>query len=85
MIEGSPTPAGKVCAGSELAYLRNAVHVTRLSRKIRSMAAKGGIKGSSLLSSTPINRSEMGDELLLVLLVLLLDLVGEGSGASGTG
>jgi hypothetical protein len=33
----------------------------------------------------PINRSEIGDELLLVLLVLLLDLIGKGSSVSGTG
>ena len=49
------------------------------------MAAEGGIKGSSSLSSTPINRSEMGDELLVALLVLLLHLVGKGGDASGTG
>lgn len=79
-MEGSPTPAGKVCAGSELARLRNAVHVARPSRKTRSMAAEGGIKGSTSPLSTPVNRSEMGDELLLallaLLLVLVLDLVG---------
>jgi hypothetical protein len=49
------------------------------------MAAEAGIKGSSSPSPTPTNRSEIGDELLLALLVLLLDLVGEGGDASGTG
>lgn len=37
------------------------------------------------LLSTPINRSKTGNELLLALLVLLLDLVGKGGDASGTG
>lgn len=50
---------------------------------------RGGIKGSTSPLSTPVNRSEMGDELLLALLVLLLllvlDLVGEGGDASGGG
>lgn len=51
------------------------------------MAAEVGIKGLSSPSSTPINRSETGDELLLALLALLallLDLVGEGGDASGS-
>lgn len=49
------------------------------------MAAEAFIKGSSLPSSTQINRSEIGDELLVARLVLLLDLVCEGGDASGTG
>jgi hypothetical protein len=85
MMEGSATPGGKALVGSEQARLRNAVHVARPSRKTRSMADDGGIKGSSSPSSTPINRFELGDELLLLLLLLLLDLVGEGGDASATG
>ena len=40
------------------------------------MAAEGGTRGSSSPSFTPINRSEVGDELLLA---VLLDLEGRGA------
>ena len=85
MIEGLPILAGKAYMGSELVCLRNTVYVVRLSRNIRSIATEGSIKGLLSLLSMPINRSEIGDELLLVLLVLLLDLIGKGSSVSGTG
>jgi hypothetical protein len=50
------------------------------------MADDGGIKGSSSPSSTPISWSKLGDELLLMLmLVLVLDLAGEGGEVFATG